>query len=66
LKLTGQSYNDRQEKQLGGLGAEPPAAGGKRRFGGESSDAEAIYKVFSKKYELLSILWSKFLLKTRF
>jgi len=45
---------------------EPPAAGGKREFGGGASDAEAIFTFFPKKYAFLSILWSKFLLKNTF
>jgi len=48
------------------LGAKPPAAGGKQGFGGGASDAEEILTVFSQKFPFLSILWSKFLLKTRF
>jgi len=45
---------------------EPPAAGGKREFGGGAPDAEEIFTVLSPKYAFLSILWSKVLLKTRF
>jgi len=35
-------------------------------LGGGASDAEASFTVFSKKYAFISILWSKFPLKTRF
>jgi len=47
-----------------GSGEKPPAAGGKRRS--EPPEREAIFIVFPQKYTFLSILWSKFLLKTRF
>jgi len=46
----------RQKYQRGGLGSDPPAAGGKRGFGGGSPDAEKIFTLFSKKYAYLSIL----------
>jgi len=45
---------------------EPPVGGRKRGFGGGAPDAEEIFTVFPKKYAFLSILWSKFLFKTRF
>jgi len=51
---------------MSGLGVEPPAARGKRGFGGEALDTETIFAFFSKKYAFLRILCSKFLLKTRF
>jgi len=49
-----------------GAGTSPNPAGGQRGFGGGAYDAEMTFTVFSKIYAVLSILWSKFLHKTRF
>jgi len=46
----------------GGLGAEPPTAGGQRGFGGEAPNAAAIFQFFSKNKAFLCIFWSKLLL----
>jgi len=51
MKQTRQSCNSKREQQRGGLGTEPPAAGGKRGFG--SSDAELIFTAFFQKIRIL-------------
>jgi len=47
------------------LGEESSAARGERGFGGGSPTLRRFLQFFSKTYAFLSILWSKFLLKTR-
>jgi len=65
-KRTRQSYISRREKQHESLGAEPPAAGGKRGFGSEAPHAVAIILLFSKQHTFLGIFWPKFMRKNTF
>jgi len=58
VTVTGEKSN-----QIGGLEAEPPAAGGQRRVGVEPLTLQRFFYFFPKYKTFLYTFWSKFLLK---